>query len=117
MLVPEVTTSEAAFTMLKLSELRFLWWNVCNFAHFEPTRASFDRWPNSQAMFEAKLQRIDCALTAMYGERMPELIGFCEITRKAAEALQSTRLRNYEVIFHNRTMTFRLSYLLKRKWD
>ena len=91
--VPEVTVCEAAFTMLKLSELRFLWWNVCNFAHFEPTLSSIDRWPNSQAMYEAKLRRIEDALTAMYGERLPELIGFCEITRKAAETLQSSRLR------------------------
>ncbi len=85
--------------MLMLRELRFIWWNVCDFAHFDPAMAERDRWPSSHAMFQEKLRRIDQTLTGLYGDNLPELIGLCEMTREAAKALRIRRLHEYEVIF------------------
>ena len=87
--------------MLRLRELRFLWWNVCDFAHFDPAMAerADGRWPSSEAMFREKLRRINSSLTALFGNDLPELIGLCEITRGGAGELGALRLADYNTFF------------------
>lgn len=81
------------------TELRFCWWNVQDFAHFDPAQAVIDRWPRSADEYAEKSRRVIAAFDAMFGNSYPDVIGLCEITRTAAEALQRSRLPAHHLIF------------------
>jgi len=79
-------------------ELRFCWWNVQDFAHFDPNRSAMARWPTSVAEYEEKRRRLETAFDAMFGADVPEVIGLCEITRTAARELQKRKLQDHDLI-------------------
>jgi hypothetical protein len=81
------------------SVLRFLWWNVESFAHYDPGRANRERWPRSVAAFDEKCRRIDTILRRCF-ERFGEhqLIGLAEITEKSARLLRDRILPDYNVL-------------------
>jgi hypothetical protein len=81
------------------TELRFCWWNVQDFAHFDPSQAVIDRWPRTAAEYAEKTRRVLAAFDAMFGPSPPDIIGLCEITRTAAEALRRARLPDHQIIF------------------
>lgn len=71
--------------------LTFGWWNLHNFAHYDATRCSEQRWPKLPTHYEAKRGRILTAFGEMFGGKFPDLFAVCEITREAAQDL-ATRL-------------------------
>lgn len=79
--------------------IRFAWWNVHDFAHYDPSRAGENRWPLEPAAYSAKCSRVDAALQHLLSTHTPDLLGLCEITSVAAEELQKRLLSNYELIF------------------
>lgn len=83
------------------AELRFAWWNVCNFAHFDPNRSAFDRWPASVDAYTAKRHRVEVAFDNLFGRDPPELIGCCELTRVAADDLRTRKLANHDLVLSN----------------
>jgi hypothetical protein len=81
------------------TELRFCWWNVQDFAHFDPSQAVIDRWPRTIVEYAEKSRRVVAAFDKMFGKSDPDVIGLCEITRKAAEELQRLRFPAHRLIF------------------
>src|SRR5438067_761948 len=47
--------------------LLFGWWNLHDFAHYDATRSSANRWPKQHADYEAKRDRILQALREVFG--------------------------------------------------
>jgi endonuclease/exonuclease/phosphatase family metal-dependent hydrolase len=78
--------------------LRFFWWNVQSFAHYDPTRASDAQWPQVAAAYAAKCQRVDATIRLVFADTMPELLAFAEITRLAAEELRDRLFPGYQVL-------------------
>jgi hypothetical protein len=78
--------------------LRFLWWNLQSFAHFEKTRAGETQWPPVQEAFDAKAARVESVLRQLYGDDPPEVLGFAEITNKAALDLCRRLFPHYLVL-------------------
>lgn len=79
--------------------LRFLWWNAQDFAHYDKSRREANRWPATARAFDEKLRRVGAVLHA--GERHLgglELIGLCEVTRRAAERLRDEFFDGYRVV-------------------
>jgi len=68
--------------------IRFFWWNVQSFAHFEVNRASEEQWPIEAAEYAAKCERVDKSLIEIFGTDPPELMAFAEMTRQAAVDLR-----------------------------
>ncbi len=81
------------------TELRFCWWNVQDFAHFDPSQSVIKRWPRTAAEYAEKSRRVVAAFDKMFGKSDPDVIGLCEITRKAAEQLQQSRFPAHRLIF------------------
>lgn len=81
------------------SSVRFAWWNVNNFAHYDVNRAGEDRWPMVPAAYDAKCARVDAALRHLLTTDPPDVLGLGEITSAAAEALRSRLLPDYRLIF------------------
>lgn len=77
--------------------LRFAWWNLNDFAHYDPTRAGEHRWPLERAEYIEKCARVDRALRVLTVAHAPDLFGFGEITRGAAEELRARVLPGYEL--------------------
>jgi hypothetical protein len=71
--------------------LRFAWWNLHDFAHYDHTRRSHPRWPRRKADHAAKRDRVLAAFGELFGADYTDLLAVCEITREAAEDLR-TRL-------------------------
>jgi endonuclease/exonuclease/phosphatase family metal-dependent hydrolase len=67
--------------------LNFAWWNLHNFAHYDADRSGDQRWPKSDAHYEAKRERILAAFRELFEDRFPDLLAVCEITREAARDL------------------------------
>src|SRR4051794_9263131 len=82
-----------------LPSVRFAWWNVNNFAHYDTSRAGEDRWPLERAAYDAKCARVDTALQHLLNTHAPDILGLGEITSDAAEGLRSRLLSDYELIF------------------
>jgi len=78
--------------------LRFAWWNLHDFAHFDPKRAGERRWPLEQAEYAAKCDRVDRALQDLVDRASPDILGLCEVTRPAAEGLRDRLFPNYDVV-------------------
>src|SRR5512135_2224082 len=49
-------------------ELKFLWWNVNDFAHYDPSPEDRDRWPIDFAAYVEKCRRLDAAPNAIFAE-------------------------------------------------
>jgi hypothetical protein len=81
--------------------LRFAWWNLNDFAHYDPTRAGEHRWPLERAEYTEKCARVDRALRVLAVAHAPDLFGFGEITRGAAEELRDRVFRGYELCLAN----------------
>ena len=79
-------------------ELRFCWWNVQDFAHFDANRALVERWPASADQYLEKHRRVEAAFDGMFGTDMPDVIGLCEITKAAAEDLRRRRFPDHDLV-------------------
>src|SRR5438445_110517 len=73
---------------IEMQTLRFIWWNLESFAHYDPNRAGEVQWPFSIAAYRAKAQRVDNALRELCGDNAPEVLAFSEITNEAVQELQ-----------------------------
>jgi endonuclease/exonuclease/phosphatase family metal-dependent hydrolase len=81
----------------QLPSLTFAWWNLHNFAHFDPERTSDRRWPTQPEHYESKRERVRVAFDELFGDRIPDLLGVCEITREAAEDLAAGLLPGFNI--------------------
>ena len=79
--------------------VRFAWWNVNNFAHYDANRAGEEHWPLEPPEYTAKCARVDAALQHLVATQSPDVIGLGEITSTAAEELQARVFPGYELIF------------------
>lgn len=97
-------------------ELRFCWWNVQDFAHFDANRSLMERWPTSLDQYREKRRRVDAAFDAMFGVDVPDVIGLCEITKAAAEDLQGRRFPNHELVLSSPgdDLPFQIAVFLRR---
>jgi hypothetical protein len=77
--------------------LHFMWWNVQDFAHFDPDRATIDRWPVSHEAYLAKRQRVELVLQQISKKHLPHLLAFAEITDKAAHDIRDSLFPSYRV--------------------
>ncbi len=68
----------------RLGSLSFCWWNLHDFAHYDSARTSDPRWPKQLVHYHAKRERILAAFHEVFGNRIPDLLAVCEITREAA---------------------------------
>jgi hypothetical protein len=78
--------------------LRFLWWNVQLFAHYDERRRSHEEWPMTPEEAVAKRDRIAAVLRQLFGDDPPELLGFAEATRQAMFGLRDRGFPGYEVV-------------------
>lgn len=69
--------------------LRFAWWNLHNFAHYDPDRRIDPRRLKSQAAYDLKRGRVLAALHELFASDYPDVLAVCEITRAAAVDLRS----------------------------
>jgi hypothetical protein len=81
----------------RLNDLWFIWWNVQDFAHFDPDRLAEAQWPSSAGAFTAKVDLVAKVLGDHVVEQ-PVVIGLAETTREAAEALRDRILPDYSVL-------------------
>lgn len=81
------------------TSLRFAWWNLQDFAHYDPNHAGEVRWPLEPAEYEAKCRNVDAALHHLIDRNPIDILGFCEITSRAAEELRSRLFPEYAVIY------------------
>ncbi len=98
-------------------ELRFCWWNVQDFAHFDANRVGYEgRWPFSPDQYAEKRRRVEAAFDAMFGADLPDLIGLCEITKAAAEELQRRRFPDHELVLGEpaEPLAFQVAMLIRR---
>lgn len=97
-------------------ELRFCWWNVQDFAHFDANRSAVPRWPASVGEYEEKRRRVEAAFDAMFGSDLPEIVGLCELTRAAAEDLQRRSFPDHELVLGDpaEPVEFQVALLLRR---
>lgn len=79
--------------------LRFAWWNLNDFAHYDPNSAAMKRWPGVEAEYRAKCERMDAAFRFLRSVHSPDLIGVCEITATAASELRDRVFPDYELAF------------------
>jgi hypothetical protein len=77
--------------------LHFLWWNVQDFAHFEPDRAANQRWPSSPEAFLEKRQRVEHVLRQVSQRQLPHLLAFAEITDRALHDVRDALFPDYNV--------------------
>jgi hypothetical protein len=77
--------------------LRFIWWNLQSFAHFDPDRAGEVHWPSSIEAYRAKAGRVNGALRSLCGEHAPEVLAFSEITNQAALELRDRLFPDHAV--------------------
>ncbi|AWM39519.1 hypothetical protein GobsT_21440 [Gemmata obscuriglobus] len=82
-----------------LPAIRFAWWNVNNFAHYDASRAGQERWPLEPPAYAEKCARVDAALQHLVATQAPDVLGLGEITATAAEELRNRALSGYELIF------------------
>src|SRR5262249_27761407 len=78
--------------------LRFLWWNLQSFAHYDKARAGEIQWPLVPEEYAAKCARIDQALRELSVPSPPEVMAFGEVTRTAAENLRDRLFPDCQVL-------------------
>lgn len=77
--------------------LKFVWWNLQSFAHYDPGRVGEVHWPISEAAYLAKAQRVDEALRQICGTSTPEVLAFSELTNRAAQDLRARMFPDHAV--------------------
>jgi endonuclease/exonuclease/phosphatase family metal-dependent hydrolase len=78
--------------------LRFAWWNLHDFAHFDRNRRSHPRWPQRKSHHTTKRDRVLAALDELFGTDYPDLLALCEITREAAVDLRNSLPAGFNLI-------------------
>jgi hypothetical protein len=94
--------------------LRFAWWNLHNFAHFDPTQVSAERWPGSQEEYAEKCRRVDAALRDLDARHPIDLLGLCEVTGIAAEELRARVFPSHDLLFVSDQTTFQVAVIYRR---
>lgn len=102
--------------MTEPSELRFVWWNVQSFAHLEPERAGAPRYPSCREEYEAKRDRVEAALRELSAERLPDVIGLCEITEPAARELRERLFPAHRLVFPVAADPFQVAALARERF-
>src|SRR5438093_13594053 len=77
--------------------LRFVWWNLQSFAHYEPARSGETQWPTNLDEYAGKRKNVDEAMRVLFGQEPPELLAFAEITRRAAVEMRDRLFPGYKV--------------------
>jgi endonuclease/exonuclease/phosphatase family metal-dependent hydrolase len=77
--------------------LRFVWWNVADFAHFDEGRAEEVRWPVRPEEYEEKCKRVDGVLRGLMEHGRPDVVALAEVTRQAAQDLRDRMFEGFEV--------------------
>ncbi len=72
---------------LAVRHLRFVWWNVQSFGHYDTAWVADPRLPRSAGEYTAKRVRVAAALRAVLAEGGLDLIALAEITCEAAADL------------------------------
>lgn len=70
---------------------------MCDYVHFDSTRAARRGWPKSPDEFDEKHRRVVAAFSKMFGTELPDLIGLGEVTPDAAGRLQSDLFPEHEL--------------------
>lgn len=90
---------------MSISELNIVWWNACNFYHYDSSRAklktpdSTSRWPRTLAEYAEKCKRVDLALKELASILGPtDILCLGEITRKAATDLKDRLFATHRLI-------------------
>lgn len=81
-----------------MNELRFAWWNLQDFAHFNANRLGVKRWPESADEYAAKCRAVDAAFDRVFGTDPPEVIGLCEVTETAAQELRQRKFPGHTLV-------------------
>ena len=76
--------NEKSTSMKSGQQFTFLWWNLHDLAHHDPTRTVLDRRPKHLSDYELKRDRTFEVIRAISHGEFPDLIAVCEITRDAA---------------------------------
>jgi Endonuclease/Exonuclease/phosphatase family len=84
---------------MPISALECLWWNVQDFAHFDPDRSAVKRWPESPEMYAEKMRRVIETVDAIDATETPDVIGLCEVTPQAARDLVTRRFPNHKIVY------------------
>jgi endonuclease/exonuclease/phosphatase family metal-dependent hydrolase len=92
---PDLATK--AVMMEPQSQLTFAWWNLHNFAHYDPGRSVLARRPKQLGHYEAKRDLILAAFHELTANGIPDLIAVCEITREAARDLVARLPSGFDV--------------------
>lgn len=79
------------------SNLRFLWWNLNNFTHYEKDRVGQGKWPRTSEDYAVKLDRVAQALREICLHPPCEILAFAEVTRTAALHLRDRVFPTHEV--------------------
>lgn len=77
--------------------LRFIWWNVQDFAHFDISRVHEKRWPKSKEEYAEKAERVQTVLRMLSREDLPHLVALGEITHEAAGELRDALFPTFAV--------------------
>jgi endonuclease/exonuclease/phosphatase family metal-dependent hydrolase len=77
--------------------LRFVWWNVADFAHFDQGRSGEDRWPPDPETYQAKCERVDGVLRTLSEQGPPDVVALAEVTQQAAQDLRDRMFKGFEV--------------------
>lgn len=96
--------------------LRFAWWNVQSFAHFDPNRVREERWPQSRAEYDAKCARVDAALRELIEQHPPDVLGLCEITEQAAKDLRQRLFPNFRLVFPTSAESFQVAVFTRDRF-
>src|SRR5262245_24351611 len=79
--------------------LRFFWWNLGRFAHFDDSRNAETDWPSTNEEYEARVQRISSIIERRFSpDPPPELMAFGETTERAALALRDRLAPSHKVL-------------------
>src|SRR4051794_27269052 len=78
--------------------LRFAWWNVQSFAHYDDTRAGEEHWPLMPEAYQAKCDRVDRVLHEAFATGPPEVMAFAELTNQAAIELRNRLFPDHAVM-------------------
>lgn len=80
-----------------MSVLNFVWWNVQDFAHFDISQATYERWPKSKSEYLEKRRRVETVLGSLSANNRPQLLALAEITEQAANDLRDKLFPEYRV--------------------
>jgi len=90
--------SNGTLDPLRRLRIRFAWWNVQSFAHFDENRVGQGRWPSYPQQYAAKCELVDGVVISLVKEHGPlDVVGLAEITEVAAKDLRNRLFPDHEV--------------------